>query len=190
VRLEFRRDILPFLIATVGEFVALYWWLGYHDAGKATLAKVVLWAGFAIERVAVAWWVRFVFTTDTNGQPTSLWLTGVFLAVITLIEVGIWELWLVASRSYSPLVGFVVLFATIHILHFGEMAVVRRVPVFTFALSVRTAFFSLMEAAAGFGWIYFWDSGHHVWGGVMLAIGLTVEHLVQGGQLKPEKPAG
>ena len=46
----------PFVVATGGEFLGLYFWLAYFDAGQYVLATIVLWAGFLTERYVVLNW--------------------------------------------------------------------------------------------------------------------------------------
>ncbi len=54
---NFVTERLPFVIATGGEFIGLFFWLAYWDAGSYLLATIVLWAGFITERVVVLCWV-------------------------------------------------------------------------------------------------------------------------------------
>ncbi|MEL6143309.1 MAG: hypothetical protein AAFU67_17030, partial [Bacteroidota bacterium] len=60
-KLNFKTDILPFIIATLGEFVALYFWLYHLDLGQFYWANAILWIGFAIERTAVYLWIQYVY---------------------------------------------------------------------------------------------------------------------------------
>lgn len=59
--LDLKTDILPFVLATAGEFAALYFWLLFLDQGRWVLANVLLWAGFAVERTAVYLWIRIIY---------------------------------------------------------------------------------------------------------------------------------
>lgn len=185
---NFRRDIVPFLVATIGEFAALVLWLRFRDAGALAAANIALWTGFAIERIAVALWVRFVLAPGAGGV-NPLWVTGAFLFVITVAEVAIWGFWLRVARASGALAGATVLFALIHVLHSVEMGAVRRHNPLRYAINARTLGFSLMEALGGAGWLLLADAGRPVLGALVLLGGLTVEHLVQGGLLKPEPVA-
>src|SRR5688572_2315158 len=59
--LDFRTDIVPFVIATAGEFIALFFWLQLFETGQVALATVVLWAGFLLERGMVVLWLRAIY---------------------------------------------------------------------------------------------------------------------------------
>ena len=94
LNLDFKTDVLPFVLATAGEFVALYFWLQFLGAGRPVLANVLLWAGFAVERAAVYLWIRYIYRQrgegSTYARPLPLVVGGLF--AITLSEVLIWML--------------------------------------------------------------------------------------------------
>ncbi|MDQ6633513.1 MAG: hypothetical protein M3Z10_02015 [Gemmatimonadota bacterium] len=187
--LDFRRDIVPFLVATLGEFFALVLWLRYQDAGDIATARVALWIGFAVERIAVAMWVRQSFGPALGVASGPIWKTGIFLFIITLVEVTIWDVWLRTARSTGdmagPMTAALLLFVLIHALHSLEMGAVRNQNPLIFAVKGRTLFFSLMETVAGAGWLALAARGHPTLGALVLLVGLTVEHIIQGGLLKP-----
>ena len=58
VKSGFVQERLPFVIATGGEFIGLFFWLQYWDAGSYILGAIVLWAGFITERIVVLGWVN------------------------------------------------------------------------------------------------------------------------------------
>ncbi len=58
--LDFRTDVIPFILATAGEFSALAFWLHYIDRDELVIANFVLWTGFMVERISVALWMQFV----------------------------------------------------------------------------------------------------------------------------------
>lgn len=185
-KLNFRRDLVPFLVATVGEFAALVLWLKFRDAGSFQNANLALWIGFAVERIAVAIWVRYVYGRELDITAAPVWVTGSFLLIITVAEVGIWDVWLrVARGSSGMLAGAIVLFVLIHALHSIEMGVVRARHPLIYARNGRTVFFSLMETVGGAGWLWLLMLQRPTAGALMLLSGLTVEHLIQGGSLKP-----
>lgn len=41
-RINVKQDIVPFLIATIGEFIALHYWLVYIDKEELLAANVLL----------------------------------------------------------------------------------------------------------------------------------------------------
>jgi len=183
--LDFRRDIIPFLIATIGEFVALVLWLQWLDAGAVAAAHAALWIGFAVERIAVAVWIRYVYAPAAGVTSGPIWTTGIFLFLITLAEVGIWDVWLSVSRSSGLLAGGALLFVLIHALHSLEMGAVKSRSPLVYARNARTLTFSVMEALGGAGWLWLYSIGP-VLGAAVLLAGLSIEHLVQGRLLKPQ----
>jgi hypothetical protein len=188
-QLDFRRDLAPFLIATIGEFVALVFWLHLRDLGETQAANAALWTGFAVERVAVAAWVRAVHGPATGIAGGPLWTVAIFLIVITIVEVAIWDWWLQVSRGSGLLAGLALLFILIHALHSAEMGAVKRQSPLRYAVAPRTVTFSAMEAIGGTGWLWLYGLGYPVLGAGVLLAGLTVEHLVQGGLLRPATAA-
>lgn len=189
--LDFRRDVVPFLVATLGEFFALILWLHLKDQGESGLASLALWTGFAIERLAVATWVQKVYAAESGINAAPLWATGVFLIVITVAEVTIWNVWLKLARGsgsqfVGPTAAVLTLLVLIHALHSLEMGAVRKQNPVIFAVSPRTLFFSIMEAAGAATWLALATHGLPVFGALAMLTGLTIEHIVQGGLLKPQ----
>ena len=186
--LNFQKDILPFIIATFGEFAALTLWLYYQDQGQALLANVLLWAGFLTERTAVILWLRRVYRplAGVASEATPVWLKVVGIIAVTLSEILIWILWLYIAREFGHLLGAVVLMVLMQIEHSAEMSFVKKKGLFHYMLDGRTLFFTFMEVLGAVVWLYLWDNGEPVWGMVALFIGLSIEHVLQGGQLKPK----
>jgi hypothetical protein len=182
---DFRRDIAPFLVATIGEFVALSAWLILLEQHRSTAADVALWSGFAIERIAVASWVRSVYSPGEGNTSSPLWAVGVFIIIITIAEVAIWSAWLSSTTKWGVWPAGGLLLVLIHALHSFEMGSVKRQSPLVYAINGHTIFFSIMEAAGATAWIWLWRDHHPLRGAAALLIGLTVEHIVQGGTLKP-----
>jgi hypothetical protein len=183
---DFRRDIAPFLVATIGEFVALTAWLVLLGQHRTAAADVLLWSGFAIERLAVAIWVRRVYAPGEGVTSSPLWEMGVFIIVITIAEVAIWSVWLDSTGARGILAAGVLLLVLIHVLHSIEMGTVKRKNPLVYAANIRTIFFSIMEAAGATAWIALRNAHHPLRGALALLIGLTLEHIIQGGTLKPD----
>ncbi len=186
VSFNFRRDIAPFLVATIGEFVALTGWLillGNHRTGAA---DVLLWSGFAIERIAVASWVRSVYAPGEGDTSSPLWQIGLFIIAITIAEVAIWSVWLGSTTTWGIWPAGGLLLVLIHVLHSIEMGSVKRKSPLVYAVNIHTIFFSIMEAAGATAWIALRNDHHPLRGALALLIGLTVEHIIQGGTLKPD----
>jgi hypothetical protein len=185
-KLDFKTDILPFLIATLGEFVALFFWLRFQDNGQFWLAQLLLWAGFLVERSAVILWLRFVNDKDdpqTIANATPAKIAGAVVA-LTLVEIVIWAVWLTVAAKMGALLGTLALAAMIHSLHSIEMAVVKKTPLGTYFTNPNTMFFSVMEVAGGVLWLHFVRDGDQMLGAVCLLVGLGVEHVIQGASLK------
>ncbi|MBC8172247.1 MAG: hypothetical protein H7X77_11260 [Anaerolineae bacterium] len=198
--LNFKTDILPFLVATGGEFAALFFWLRYASQGDLVLASIVLWVGFLIERGAVVLWLQYVYR-DLEGETDSplnppLW-QGIGLIIgITLTEIIIWAVWFGLAGGNTPgapdvgkhIIAAVVLFVLLQVQHSVEMGILRRKPTSLYLTNSSTLFFTLMEALGGFGWLLLVANGQEALGAVALLIGLSVEHIIQGSTLKPEAP--
>lgn len=185
-KLDFRTDILPFLIATIGEFVALFFWLHYQNLGQFWTAQLLLWVGFLVERSAVILWLRFVNGKDdpeTIANSTPGKIAGA-VVLLTLIEIVIWAVWLAVADSMGALLGTLALAIMIHSLHSIEMAVVKKTPLGAYFTDPNTIFFSVMEVAGGALWLYFVRGGNEMLGAVCLLLGLSVEHVIQGASLK------
>jgi hypothetical protein len=196
-RLDFRTDVLPFVVATAGEFVALYLWLEYADQGRLVLANVILWLGFAVERTAVYLWILYIYRkAGAIREERSLPLTIVGLFAITLSEILIWFLWLsvadgdIAWLASTLVVDFalagVLLMSLMLVQHSIEMAALRRTPPFAYLRSPNTIFFTFMEVAGAVGWLYFVRTDRPLAGGLCLLVGLSIEHVLQGTELRPE----
>lgn len=188
-RLNPRTDILPFVAATAGEFVALFYWLRLLEAGQPWLAAAVLWAGFSVERIAVALWIRFVYTPkDAAATPAPpLWRSVLTLVLITVSEVAIWVIWLALAMAYGHIAAGLVLMVLMLAEHSVEMSLIKRTPPLAWVTNRETIFFTVMEVVGAMGWLYLTWAGQPVAGAACLLVGLSVEHVVQGAQLKPEQ---
>jgi hypothetical protein len=49
-----------------------------------------------------------------------------------------------------------------------------------------TLFFTFMEVAGAVGWLWLVRADQPVAGGICLLVGLSVEHVIQGSQLRPD----
>lgn len=197
-RLDFKTDVLPFIIATAGEFAALFFWLRFLDSGQFVLANVLLWAGFAVERLSVYLWIRYVYRSRkgrTVQQP--LLLTVVALVMITLSEVLIWILWLAladgeigavaaAAPATNMAVAGVVLMVLMTLEHSVEMGALKQTSPWGYVTSPSTLLFTLMEVVGAVGWLAFVRADRPVLGAVCLLVGLSIEHVLQGSDLRPE----
>lgn len=195
--LDFRTDIFPFIIATAGEFTALYFWLHFLDRGEFILANIILWGGFAVERLAVYLWIRFIYREKEGGVQTRSFLsvfTGLFF--ITLSEVLIWISWLALADGQvgwtdigfigNTVLAGVVLMILMLVEHSVEMAGLRQRSPLIFMKSPNTIFFTFMEVIGAVGWLYFARTDMPLLGALCLLVGLSIEHVLQGSELRPE----
>ena len=187
--LDFRTDVVPFIVATVGEFVALFFWLRHIDNEELLLANFILWAGFMVERVSVVLWMQYIYRVRA-GQPEPPPPIGesIFkLFFFTLSEIIIWVMWALAAQEINQLVAAILLFPLLQVQHAVEMAILKKTNAFLYMTDSNTLFFTLMEVLGAAGWPYFVRDGNEALGGLALLIGLSVEHIIQGATLKPER---
>lgn len=196
-RLDFKTDVLPFFIATAGEFAALFFWLQFLDAGQFVRANVLLWVGFAVERISVYLWIRYVYRSRGGGPVgQSLGVTVAGLFVITLSEVLIWILWLAladgeiravaAAPATNMAVAGVVLMVLMTIEHSVEMGALKRTNPLTYVTSPSTLLFTFMEVAGAVGWLALVRADRPLLGALCLLVGLSIEHVIQGSDLRPD----
>lgn len=187
-KLNFKTDIIPFLIATVGEFIALHFWLTYMDVEKFILANLLLWIGFGIERASVAVWINKVYR-PTKGIASSvvpLWQKVLGLGFITLTEIIIWIIWYYSIVPFGYLWSSVILYVLMLIEHSAELGLVKQKNIFLHTIDLKTHFFTLMEVLGAVGWIYFHQNGNDLFAMLSLLVGLSIEHIIEGGSLKPD----
>ena len=198
--LNFSTDILPFTIATLGEFGALYFWLYFLDQDRFILANIILWTGFGVERVAVYLWIRFIYRTKEGITVPPSFLAVFFgLLFITLSEVLIWIVWLSfadgkiawADHGFvnNTLLAGIALMLLMWIEHSVEMGALRQKNPLLYFKKTSTIFFTFMEVIGAVGWLYFVRTDSPILGGFCLLIGLSVEHILQGSDLRPEEPS-
>ena len=187
---SFTRDVLPFIIATGGEFAALFFWLRFLDDGRWLLANVLLWAGFLVERIAVVTWLRFAYRQAEGAAPEGpglpLWKAAIGLLLITLSEILIWLAWLWVADTINFWLAAVALMLLMLIEHSVEMSFVKKTGPFAWMGNGRTIFFTLMEVLGGVGWLYYVRHDSPWLGALFLLVGLSIEHVLQGSQLKPD----
>ena len=197
--LDFRTDVLPFMIATLGEWGALFYWLRWTLDDAHLVANVVLWAGFLVERGAVLLWLRFVhrptegvipastagatFPGGLSGPPAVLAL----LLVITLPEILIWVTWLWLWTEVGIGVAIGALAVLMLLEHSWELALVKRSAFKGFLSHPPTLFFTAMEVVAPAIWLHLTLTGRPFLGGLVLLFGLSIEHVIEGATLKESR---
>lgn len=188
-KLNFRADLLPFLIATIGEWIGLFFWLHYLDKDNFILANVILWVGFLIERIAVVLWLRTVYKPAEGlaSPATSLWAIVLGLIAITLPELAIWAIWLALADSMGYFVAGGVLAVLMLVEHSFELGLVKKVSPLSLATKPATLFFIAMEVFPPITWLYFVRNEEVMLGGAILLLGLAIEHIIEGATLKPQE---
>lgn len=196
-KLDFRTDVLPFILATAGEFTALYFWLHYIDQGRFWLANGILWAGFLLERISVITWIRTIYRKKEQIEVRTPILAAIAgLIGITLSEILIWVFWVaLADQKISLGLGAsgafalaaVVLMILMQVEHSVEMGLLKRKALTNFLLNPSTIFFTFMEVAGAVAWLHFVRTDRPILGGLCLLVGLSIEHVLQGSDLRPEE---
>lgn len=186
-RLSLSAATVVLVVATLGELFALVSWLRFVRADAHGRAILVLLAGFTVERIAVAIWLRRSGIARDVAPGLAGWLrVGRGLALATAFEILLWYGFvLVAARSNVEIAGMLLLVG-IHGLHAGEMAGVRGEPLAEILVRPRTLLFSFVEAAGGVAWLALANAGHPWLGALALFVGLSLEHVVQGRELTRE----
>lgn len=198
----FVHERLPFVIATGGEFIALYFWLQYWDAGNVVLATIILWAGFLTERVAVLGWVnnfdaqmKFQHpeyrlppgTKDFKSKPKAQQFAHLLL--ITLSEIVIWVMAVFAFDYYNWVAAFAVLVAGEQLQHSMELGLIAHRPIGDYIPTWNALKITLLETVGGVAWIWLVRHEQPQLGGLLLLIGLSIEHVVQGAKIKVDLEA-
>ena len=175
----------------VGEWIALYYWLHFLDRDKLILANVILWIGFGIERTAVVLWLRTVHRPAEGlaSPKTSPAVIVLSLIAITLPEVVIWVVWLSLAEGVGYLWAGLFLAVIMLAEHSVELGLVKKMNPLSFVTDPATLFFTAMEVLGGIAWLYFVRQEQALLGGVLLFIGLSIEHIVEGASLKPKATA-
>jgi|SRR5579884_4435552 len=175
-----------FYIATFGEGAGLVLWLRYIDSNRFWPALVWLLAGFAVERAAVAIWIRRTIEPEAHLKPKPLAVTILGLAFATAVEITIWHLWRMSAAHWDIEIAGVLLFFMIHPLHAAEMAGVRRQPMLKFLIRPPTILFSFIEALGGSVWLALVRGDHFGVGVIALLAALSLEHVFQARELEEQ----
>ena len=202
---KFKLTVLPFFIATAGEFMALFFWLRYFDQKDTVsviVATILLWTGFMIERITVVWWSHANFGPVKLPIPsTPKWIPAVWLLTITLSEIFVWSFFVLLYDYVNPVLAVAVLFLGEQGQHSYELHAMKAQTWSSQFFKLNTAWITTLETVGGFAWLYcvrskgellgmHLDESTGLWlGGAVLLLGLTVEHVVEGKSLTPESAA-
>jgi len=198
----FVQERLPFVIATGGEFIGLFFWLAYWDAGNYILATIVLWAGFITERVVVLGWVSHFQTQmeakypdqpvdksaeDFKNKPKAQQLAH--LGLICLSEITIWVAVVYVFDAYGWVAAFAALVIGEQLQHSTELGLIAHRPIASYIPTWNALKITLLEAVGGILWIWLVRHGQPQLGGLFLLIGLSIEHVVQGAKIRVDLEA-
>jgi hypothetical protein len=183
---------------------------------KYVFSTVALWTGFMIERLTVVWWAKTNFgsgigVTSANITP---WKRLLNLLLITLSEILVWMLfvWIFDRYGIEPSDGILrfqiagiaaavlVLFLGEQLQHSYELHIMQQKPWAYYFWQGKTGLITFYETFGGFCWLYFNRLGKAgesflglsgettlAWLGGLLMLGaLGIEHVVEGGALKPQ----
>jgi hypothetical protein len=181
------RTILAFVIATGSEAGGLGLWLRFTDDQRIPLGLTVLFVGLLIERIAVLISLSAIYRGEGLKFPKqSFGEITIGVILLAIAEVLIWLAWLFVAEHYGAVLGAVVLFVLMVVLHSSEIGILKLKGIFSYALSPKNWLFTLMETLGGAFWLHYVREDKPVLGIVILAVGLSIEHIIEGTELRPE----
>lgn len=176
---------LSLVIATVAEYAGLFYWVDQVDKGHITAGVAIVLIGLLAERISVYLLIHAVW--GPNPPHKKLILN---LVIAGIGETMAWLLWLFLADGplgllwASVLLGIVLLFE-----HSIQIGFFMQINYFKHVLDPLTMVFSALEGAVAFFWLYFVRTDHVVLGMVVLFVGLTIEHIIQGSVIGTEPPS-
>ena len=192
---SFRVNVLPFIVATVGEFTALYFWLWFFREQQYLIALVLLLAGFLAERLAVLYWVSQVFGAEVGitGSKKTPVQKAIGLLMITGSEIIVWSMWYFADRdlaesmgpTYSFLLASAILVIGEQLQHSWDLALLNSKRIRDYFLHPTAIFITVLEAGGGILMLHFFKQDMRWTAAIIILVALTIEHVVQGSMIKP-----
>ncbi len=167
------------VVFTAVEVVTLVVWLilalEASDALFSILAVLVLIGGLTLEHLITYNVIHKRSLFDFRGLPVGQ------KAVVSLIETGIWVVWLVIARQdiaggFEHVIAAVVLFGLLIIEHTLSDNVFTGRKLFERLADKRTIGFSIVEAAGAAIWLVLIDVDLAILGVIVLAIASFLEH--------------
>ncbi len=184
----FQKNVLPFILATLGEFTALFFWLKlFHQGDSYAPALVILLAGFLVERVAVLYWVSQVFGAEIGitGSQKAWWQKLLGLLAITVSEIVVWSAWFFVDKYVHPIAGAAVLIVGEQLQHSWDLALLNGKTIRDYIIHPTAFFITALEAGGGLLMLHFFKHDQYAIGGAIMLVALTIEHVVQGGLIHP-----
>ena len=167
------------VVFTAVEVVTLVVWLilalEASDALFSILAVLVLIGGLTLEHLITYNVIHKRSLFDFRGLPVGQ------KAVVSLIETGIWVVWLVIARQdiaggFEHVIAAVVLFGLLIIEHTISDNVFTGKKLFERLADKRTIGFSIVEAAGAAIWLVLIDVDLAILGIIVLAVASFLEH--------------
>lgn len=169
------RDQLRIAIFTLVETVALATWLavvrGAANTGSMIAGLAVLAVGFTVEHILAYNVIHGRGLLDLRGVPIAQ------KAVVSVIETGIWAVWLVLT-DLNPIVAAVVLAGLLIVEHTLSDNVFKGKGLFSRLIDGRTIVFSLIEAVGAAIWLALVVANLAIVGIIVLLGASFVEHLL------------
>ena len=167
------RDQLRIAIFTIVETVALATWLalvnGAANTGSTVAGLAVLAVGFTIEHILAYNVVHGRGLLDLRGVPIAQ------KAVVSVIETGIWALWLILADR-NAIVAAIVLAGLLIVEHTLSDNVFKGKGLFSRLIDTRTIGFSLIEAVGAAIWLALVVANLAIVGIIVLLVASFVEH--------------
>jgi len=174
-------DILALVIATVAEFVGLFFWVQAVDNGQQMLGIAIIIAGLLTERIAVYIGIRAKWG-DNPPHPNILGN----LVFSALGETVAWLIWLQVADTIDPVFAAIFLAMIILFDHSFQVGYFRRGKPFVYMIDPLTVVFSAMEGIFAYYWLLNFRAGEVTTSAIILFVGLTIEHITQGAKLGRE----
>jgi hypothetical protein len=189
----------PFVVATGGEFVGLFFWLAYFDAGQYVLATIVLWAGFLTERYVVLNWTaafRGLLAAEYPDAPHYDSFQAMSpvqklakLLIITVTEISIWVTAVLVFDHVNWVAAFAILILGEQLQHSWELGLIASRPITDYIPTWKALTITLLETVGGIIWIALVRHQQPQLGGLFILIGLSIEHVVQSKKIQVDLAA-
>ena len=172
------RDALRIAVFTVVEVAALAIWLALvrDDAGafQADTSPIII--GVAILAGGIT--IEHLLSYNVINRRPLLKIGGLPVGrklVVSIIETGIWALWLILA-DLNALAAALVLAVLLIFEHTFSDNVFKDRGVFSRLVDVRTVGFSIIEAAGAAVWLGLVDGGQQIVGIAVLLVASFIEH--------------
>jgi len=186
---------LGIVVFTTVEVVTLVVWLILAEEATDPLMSILsleafdpLWSVFAVLSLIIGLTLEHLITYNVIHKRSVFDFRGLPIGqkfVVSLIETGIWVLWLIIARldtagldigGFEHVIAALVLFGLLIIEHTVSDNVFTGKKLFERLADKRTILFSIVEAAGAAIWFVLWDFDQAVLGVIVLAGASFLEH--------------